>query len=102
MPGLYSATQRISGELITAAKYMADQQNHIDNQTPQMTDDYSSSVSQMQTQTDAGEQGSESLPTSLAGELERLRYAIAEVKGVTYWYESSQVDMSALLWGVYS
>lgn len=96
MPGLYSHTNRISGELITATKYNSDHQNHIDNQTPQMTDDYSSSVGQMQAVSDAGEVGSESLPTSLAGELERLRFAIGEAKGTTQWYESATTSLTAL------
>ena len=52
-------------------------------------DDYSTSVGEMQTQTDPGEQSSESQPTTLAGEVERLRYAINEIKKTTtYWYET--------------
>lgn len=89
MPGLYTHTARIDGESYTAAKLNADHQNHIDNHIPTKMDDYSTDAAQMREQTDPGEQGSESLPTHLAGELQRLRYAIAELKGTTYWYESS-------------
>ena len=53
-----------------------------------MMDDYSASVAQMQSQTDPGESGSESQPTTLAGELERLRFALADAKGTTHWYET--------------
>ena len=96
MPGLYSITTRVAGETLTAAKYNADHQNHVDNQTPQQTDDYSSNATQMQTGTDPGEVGTESLPTSLAGELERIRFTIEEFKstfdsGVAQWYESVTV-----------
>lgn len=51
-------------------------------------DDYSSSVAQMQSATDPLEVGSESQATSLAGELERLRFVIDEMKGgdAAQWY----------------
>jgi hypothetical protein len=60
---------------------------------PQYMDDYSSSVAEMRTTTDPGEAASESLATSLQGEIERLRFAILETKqaldsGLSYWYES--------------
>lgn len=95
MAGLYSHTTRASGLVLTAAIYNADHQNHIDNHIPNQMDDYSSTVGQMQTQTDPGESGSESQPTTLAGELERLRYAIAEIKGTTYWYETAATDLAS-------
>ncbi|MFW1946274.1 hypothetical protein ACG93R_22610, partial [Acinetobacter guillouiae] len=52
----------------------------------------------MRTSTDPGESGTESLATSLAGELERLRFVIKEMKGadVTYWYQSLNTDLSEL------
>src|SRR3990170_4883964 len=95
MPGLYSITTRVAGETLTAAKYYADHQNHVDNQTPQQTDDYSFAA-QMQTGTDPGEVGTESLPTSLSGELERIRFTIEEFKSafdpsVAQWYETVAV-----------
>lgn len=94
MPGLYSHTTRATGTILTAAIYNGDHENHITNETPQMMDDYSTNAAQMQTATDPGESGSESLPTSLAGELERLRYAIAEAKGTTYWYQTAVNSLS--------
>ena len=84
----YSHTTRADGLVLTAAIYNADHQNHIDNHTPEKLDDFSTNVAEMQTQTDPGEQGSESLPTSLSEELARLRFAINELKGTSYWYES--------------
>ena len=88
MPGLYSHTTRATGTILTATIYNGDHQNHIDNAVPQQHDDYSSNVVQMQTNTDPGEVGSESLATSTAGELERLRFAIKEMKGTNQWYET--------------
>ena len=90
---LYSPNTRITGEQITAAKYMADHQLHADNQTPQLTEDYSSSVAQMQSTADPGEVGSESQATSLAGELERLRNVIKEITGEAQWYVTPDITL---------
>jgi len=98
---LYSPNTRVTGENITAAKYMADHQVHADSQTLVLTEDYSSSVGQMQSQTDPGEVGSESQATTAAAELERLRYAIAELKGETYWYTSALGTMAGATLGVW-
>jgi hypothetical protein len=89
MPGNYSHTTRATGTILTAAIYNGDHQNHIDNQTPAGTDDHSVNASQMATTTDPGEVGSESLATSLGGELERIRFIIAEMQNVSQWYRSS-------------
>src|SRR3990172_6781026 len=96
MPGLYSITTRVAGETLTAAKYNADHQNHVDNQTPQQTDDYCYNGDKMKRGKDPGEVGTESLPTSLSGELERIRFTIEEFKSafdssVAQWYESVTV-----------
>jgi len=88
MAGLYSHTTRAAGTTLTANIYNTDHQNHIDNHIPTQMDDYSSTVAQMKTATDPGEDGSESQPTSLAGELERLRFAIRDQKKTAQWYQS--------------
>lgn len=97
MPGLYNHTTRNAGTVLTAAIYNADHQKHIDNATPQMHDDYSVDVAQMRLQADPGEVGTESLATNTAGELERLRFAIREIKGTTHWYQSPQFSMIGLI-----
>ena len=89
MAGLYSHTTRSTGTTLTASIYNTDHQNHIDNHVPNQIDDYSASAGEMQTQTDPGEVGTESQATHIAGELERLRAMIAELKGTTYWYQTS-------------
>lgn len=88
MAGLYTHTTRADGLILSADIYNADHQNHIDNLVPAMIDDYSTSTAQMQTQTDPGETGSESLATSLAGELERIRYRLAEISGMALWNQT--------------
>lgn len=89
MAALYSHTTRANGTVLTATIYNQDHQNHIDNGVPSQLDDYSTNTTEMRAQTNPGEQGSESLASSLAGELERLRFTIAELKGKTFWYETS-------------
>lgn len=86
MAGLYSHTTRSTGTVLTANIYNTDHQTHIDNHIPAQMDDYSVSVGQMQTTTDPGEVGTESLPTTLSGELERLRNMIKEITGKAQWY----------------
>ena len=89
MAALYSHTTRSTGTTLTALIYNADHQNHIDNGVPAQLDDYSTNASQMQSETSPGTSGSESLATSLAGELERLRYVLRQMNGGAYWYDTS-------------
>jgi hypothetical protein len=94
MPGNYSLIYTESaGNTILASRRNAEHQNHINKMEPQYMDDYSSSVAEMRTTADPGEDASESLATSLQGEIERLRFAILETKqaldgGLNYWYET--------------
>ena len=87
MAGNYSITTRADGLILTGAIYNADHQNHVDNATPTGLDDYSLDVAQMRTQTDPGTSGSESLATSVAGEIARLRFVLARLIDKTYWYD---------------
>lgn len=96
MAGLYSHTTRATGTVLTAAIYNGDHQNHIDNHIPSQIDDHSPDVATMRTTTDPGEDGSETLPTSLKDELEQLRFAIADAKGTTYWYETPSFTLADL------
>lgn len=96
MAALYSHTTRADGLTLTAAIYNADHQNHIDNGIPAQFDDYSATDAQAQTQTDPYPSSALSKATSLAGELERLRYVIAQITGNTYWYEDTGYDQMVL------
>lgn len=96
MAGLYSHTTRTTGTTLTAAIYNADHQNHITNHVPEQMDDYSDNVAEMQTTTDPYPAASESLATSLAGELERIRYLIAQITGETQWYIDPDNSLAGL------
>ena len=67
----------------------------VTNSTPQCLDDYSATVAQMQTTTDPYASGTESLATSTAGEIERLRFMFRQVFGLTQWYRHDQAPTFA-------
>lgn len=98
MGATFSRLKNWIAELLTYADLNAEIDNILNNLGPSGVDDYSSNATQMRTDTDPGESGSESLATSLAGEIERLRFAIREIKGsgVTYWYQSASTSLSEL------
>ncbi len=96
MAGLYSHTSRSTGTILTAAIYNGDHENHITNAVPDQHDDYSATVAQMQTMTSPGTVGGESLATSTAGEIERLRYMIDQVIGGAQWYSAVPTDLTTL------
>jgi hypothetical protein len=92
MAGLYSITTRGAGTVLTASIYNADHVNHRDNHIPSMIDDESSDVTAMRVTADPFPAGAASLPTSLQGELHRLRYVLADMGeelgnvAPDYWY----------------
>ncbi len=71
----------------------------VTNSTPQCLDDYSASVSQMQSTTDPYASGTESLATSTAGELERLRFMFKQIFGLSQWYRHDQAPSLGSLSG---
>lgn len=82
-----------SGDTLTAAQYVAEHQSRINENIPEDIDDFSATVAEMQTQTDPGESGTESVATSLSEEIARIRFAIKDMKsvfnsGISYWYET--------------
>lgn len=77
-----------STENVTYSDLNAEFDNILNNLTAANVDDYSANVSQMQSVADPGEVGSESLATSVAGEIQRLRKLISEITGEDEWYES--------------
>ena len=94
MAGSYTHTTRADGTTLTAAIYNADHQNHITNAVPDKHDDWSTDVTQMRLTTDPGEVSSESLATNLAGELQRIRFCLKEMKGTTHWYETANFTLT--------
>ena len=96
MPGNYSLRRTVKeDDPLDPTEYNADHQQHINNLTPPNVDDYSSSAAEMRSYVDPGDVDSESLATSMAGEIERLRYSIKHIKGVVngtavpQWYSKS-------------
>jgi len=88
MPGKFSRLKTwLFEEVVKSADLNGEFDNIINNAIPGKIDSYSTTVGQMQTQTNPGAQGSESLAPNLAGELERLRFKIKEILGQTYWYD---------------
>jgi len=59
-------------------------------------DDYSTDATQMQTTTDPGEVGTESLATTLAGELERIRFILKELGGGAQWYTTASFNLTTV------
>ena len=57
---------------------------------------YSTDLAEMQTQIDPYPAGSPSLPTYLTGELERIRYQLAQIMGNSYWYEDPAESIASL------
>lgn len=86
----------VSSEDVVYSDLNAEFDNILNNLTAANVDDYSANVSQMQSVTDPGEVGTESLATSVAGEIQRIRNVIKEITGKSYWYESPVASLLGL------
>lgn len=86
----------IPGQTITAALWNNEYGNIYDNFEPQGMDDYSANDSQMQTTVDPFPGGATSRPTSLQGEIERIRYQLVAILGETYWYNDPDATIANL------
>ena len=90
-------------EILTSSDLNAEFNNILNNFTAPGMDDYSTNATQMQSVVDPGEVGSENLPTSLAGELERLRFEIKYIKSLLksttpQWYSGVSPPYDSALW----
>ncbi len=95
--GLYSRIKTWgTADTILGADLNAEFDNILSNFNPEMLAGYSQNATEMQTQTYPGAIGSESLATSLAGELARLRYMISAISGTTYWYTTPAATLAQL------
>lgn len=94
MGATYSRVKNWIAENLTYTDLNAEIDNILTNHTPSGMDDYSATLSQMKLQTSPGAQGSESMATSLAGEIERIRYVINRITGETYWYDAPDLSLS--------
>ena len=78
----------IPGQLITAALWNNEFNNIATNFIPAGMDSYSDTDAQMQIQTNPFPGSITSHASSLGGELERIRYVIAQITGNQYWYQA--------------
>jgi len=86
VPGNYSKLVTvITGQTITAAERNNEFDNVINNMTPDGVDDASANVTAMQATADPS---GGSLATSLRGEIQRLRFQIKSLAGLTNWYDT--------------
>ena len=104
--GLYSHTTRAIGTILTNTIYNGDHQNHINNHNLAMIDDYSSTVTEMESTADPYPASVASQATSAAGEIERLRYQILGIlqvlnPAITKW-EQDAVTANVYQRGYYS
>ncbi len=98
MPATFSRIKTwVSNEVLTAADLNAEINNLLNNTIPASIDDYSVDVSTMQTTADPGGVGTESLATTLAGELTRIRYAIKRIAGGAQWYTAPVIDLGSTI-----
>lgn len=85
-----------SGETLYASDLNSEFNNIITNTIPASIEDYSADAATMRLTTDPGGSGSESLATSLAEEIRRIRYALNRIVGKTYWYEAPVSSLEQL------
>lgn len=86
-----------STEDVTNTDLNAEFDNILNNLDADQLGDYSTNATEMQTATDPGEVGSESLATSIAGEIERIRFVLKEIKGdVAQWYTTGATSLSEI------
>ncbi len=99
MGATFSRLKNWTTEILTDTDLNAEIDNILNNLGPAGVDDYSSTATQMRIQTSPGALGSESLATSLAGEIERLRYVIQRIIGssATYWYQAPLTSISDII-----
>ena len=87
----------VSNEVLTASDLNGEFNNLLNNTIPASIEDYSADVSTMQTTTDPGGVGTESLATTLAGELTRIRYKLKQIIGGAQWYSTPDFDLTGTL-----
>lgn len=97
MAGLFSRLKVwLKNENLKASDLNAEFNNIISNIDPTKMSGYSTNVVQMQIQTNPGSQGSESLATTEAGEIERLRYVISRIIGQSFWYDTPALSIQTI------
>ncbi len=81
-------------EVLTDEELDAEFNHFLTNLTPAGVDDESASLAAMRATVTPGAQSSESLATSLQGEIQRLRFVLNRLIGGTYWYDAPAISLS--------
>lgn len=87
----------VSNEVLTASDLNAEFNNLLNNTIPASIEDQSADVATMQATADPGGVGTESLATTLAGEIQRLRFAIKRIAGGAQWYTAPAYDLGSTI-----
>lgn len=82
----YTHTTRANGLVLTHTIYNADHQNHIDNMIPTKIDDHCADVATMQRTRDPYAASTEVLSTTLAHDIENIRYVLEQITNSANWY----------------
>lgn len=96
MGATFSRLKTWAAEILTYSDLNAEFDNILTNLTPAGIDDESTNAAAMQTTADPYPAASPSLATSLQGELQRIRYLIAQITGKTYWYIDPDASIATL------
>lgn len=80
-------------EVLKSKDLNAEFDNIINHLSPQFIASFSQTISQMQLQLDPGGLGTENLAQSDAQEIEQLRFVIARIIGLPFWYQSPAISL---------
>lgn len=95
---LYSRVKTwVSNEVLTAANLNAEFDNILTNSAAASMVGYSANTTQMRLTADPGGVGTESLASSVAEELTRIRYVLKRIVGGAQWYSTPDFDLTGTL-----
>ena len=86
----------IAGETLTAAELNAEYDNILNNFDPDGMDDASLNNAAMDATADPFPGASQSLATALRGELQRIRFVLAQLSGEAKWYIDPDGSMASV------
>lgn len=89
----------VTGEVLTASDLNNSFSTAANGADPSSTNDYSATTAQMRVTTDPYPASTESLATTLSGELERIRFTLLGLTGKTYWYQPPDATIANLMSG---
>jgi len=101
MGATFSRVKNWVAEILTYTDLNAEFNNILTNLTPAGVDDESTNATAMQATADPYPGATESLATSLQGEIQRLRYVIKQITGETQWYIDPDTTIAAIVSAAY-